>query len=120
MRAWEELRVYNRQILSFFDKVDVWVTPVLGTSVPEIGYVDPVNLDPREVNKRQGRVFPFTPPMNLTGQPAMSVPLHQDSKGLPVGIMFAGRYGDEATLFRLAGQLEKALPWIDRKPPVWD
>ncbi len=120
MRAWEELRVFNHQILSIVETNDVWMTPVLGTPVPEIGYIDPVNLEPREVGKRQGRVFSFTPPMNLTGQPAMSMPLFQDPNGLPIGVMFAGRYGDEATLFRLAGQLEKALPWIDRKPAVWD
>jgi amidase len=62
--------------------------------------------------------MPFTPVFNATGQPAMSVPLHWNDEGLPIGIHFVGRYGDEATLFRLAGQLEKARPWFDRTPPV--
>jgi amidase len=57
---------------------------------------------------------------NATGQPSISLPLHWTAGGLPVGVMFTGRFGDEATLFRLAGQLEKARPWIDRKPRVWD
>ncbi|MCX6000595.1 MAG: amidase family protein, partial [Chloroflexi bacterium] len=68
-----------------------------------------------------GQVFafmPFTPLFNTTGQPAMSVPLHWNDAGLPIGMQFAGRFGDEATLFRLAGQLEKAKPWIGRVPPV--
>jgi amidase len=60
--------------------------------------------------------IPYTPLFNVTGQPAMSVPLHWNDAGLPIGMQFAGRFGDEATLFRLAGQLERAQPWIDRVP----
>ena len=63
--------------------------------------------------------IPYTPLFNLTGQPAMSVPLHWTPDGLPVGVQFAARLGDDATLFRLAGQLEAAQPWHERRPPVW-
>ena len=62
--------------------------------------------------------IPYTPLFNATGQPAMSVPLHWNDEGLPIGMHFVGRYGDEATLLRLAGQLEKAHPWSDRVPPI--
>jgi len=62
--------------------------------------------------------MPYTPVFNVTGQPAMSVPLHWTPGGLPVGMHFVGRYGDEATLYRLAGQLERAQPWFERTPPA--
>ena len=60
----------------------------------------------------------YTSLMNAAGNPAMSVPLFWSDAGLPIGVQFAARFGDEATLFRLAGQLEQARPWFDRRPPV--
>ena len=62
--------------------------------------------------------MPYTPVFNVTGQPAMSVPLHWNEEGLPIGMHFVGRYGDEATLLRVAGQLEQARPWFERTAPV--
>jgi amidase len=62
---------------------------------------------------------PFTPLYNVTGQPAVNLPLHWNEDGLPIGVMLGGRYGDEATLISLSAQLEAARPWADRKPPVW-
>jgi len=61
---------------------------------------------------------PFTPICNVTGQPAILVPLFWNADGLPVGTHFIGRFGDEATLFRLGAQLEAARPWTQRRPPV--
>jgi amidase len=119
MRSLQETRMLNRRTLAAFEDIDVYLSPVMGTPVPEIGFIDPVNLEPREVSRRQGRVFPFTPPFNFSGQPSMSLPLEQDAAGLPIGMMFTARYADEATLFRLAAQLEKEAPWKDRRPQVW-
>lgn len=118
--GWQQLRLMNRQILSKFETWDVWLTPVLGTNVPRLDYLNPLMDDLKEFDRRQATTFGFTPPFNLTGQPSLSLPLHQSESGLPIGMMFTGRYGDEATLFRLAGQLEKEMPWKDRTPPIWN
>ena len=118
-RALRDIRRLTREILRFFEDCDVFLTPVMGTPPPKIGYIDPVRLEPREVNKRQSIVFPFTPPFNFTGQPAMSVPLAWSETGLPIGLQFAARYGDEATLIRVAAQLEAARPWRAKKPAIW-
>ncbi|MFP6563388.1 MAG: amidase family protein [Myxococcota bacterium] len=119
MQGLRTLRTLAREILAFYDTCDVMLTPVLGTVPPPVGFIDPVNLEPREVQRRQGRTFPFTPPVNITGQPAMSMPLATSTEGLPIGMHFIARYADEATLFRLAGQLEEARPWRDRRPPIF-
>ena len=71
-----------------------------------------------EMAQETFRFMPYTPLANASGQPAMSVPLYWNEAGLPIGMHFMGRYGDEATLFRLAGQLEQARPWRDRMPPL--
>ena len=65
------------------------------------------------------QVFPFTPPFNFSGQPSLSLPLETTADGLPVGMMFTARYADEATLVRLAGQLEREAPWAGRRPGLW-
>lgn len=118
--GWQQLRLMNRQVLSKFVEWDVWLTPVLGTNVPRVDYLDPLMDDLKEFDRRQAATFGFTPPFNLTGQPSLSLPLHQSESNLPIAMMFTGRYADEATLFRLAAQLEKEMPWIGRKPPVWN
>jgi len=118
--GWQQLRITNRQILSKFVEWDVWLTPVLGTNVPRVDYLDPLMDDLKEFDRRQATTFGFTPPFNLTGQPSLSLPLHQSQSNLPIAMMFTGRYADEATLFKLAAQLEKETPWINRKPPMWD
>lgn len=118
--ALQELRLMNRQILQRFETWDVLLTPVMCTPPPRVEYLDTLMADLREFDRRQAATFGFTPPFNMTGQPSMSLPLGQNASGLPIGMMFTARYADEATLFRLAGQLEKEMPWKERRPPVWN
>jgi amidase len=107
-----------RDVSRFFENYDVWLTPTLGEPPVPLGTFDSPPDDPLRGFTRSGEFVPFTPVCNATGQPAMSVPLFWNGEGLPVGTHFIGRFGDEATLFRLAAQLEEARPWKDRRPPV--
>ncbi|MDB5441781.1 MAG: 6-aminohexanoate hydrolase [Phenylobacterium sp.] len=119
MHSLQETRMLNRRTLAAFEDIDVYLCPVMGEPPPEIGFIDAVNLEPREVSRRQGRVFPYTAPFNFSGQPSISLPLAQSRAGLPIGMMFTAKYADEATLFRLAAQLEKEAPWAGRRPQLW-
>jgi amidase len=83
-----------------------------------LGTFDSPPENPLQGLVRAAEFIPFTPICNVTGQPAMSLPLFWNDDGLPVGTHFIGHFGDEATLFRLAAQLEAARPWASRHPPV--
>ena len=107
----------SREIAAFFDTYDALLTPSLAEPPVELGVLDMMSDDLAAYTERLWRFTPFTYPFNVTGQPAMSVPLSWNAAGLPIGVHFVGRYGDEATLFRLAAQLEQARPWADRRPP---
>jgi amidase len=107
-----------REIARFFLKYDIWLTPTLSEPPLPLGSFDSPPENPLQGLRRAEQFVPFTPICNATGQPAMSVPLYWNSEGLPIGVHFIGRFGDEATLFRLAAQLESARPWAGRKPPV--
>ncbi|OHD65069.1 MAG: hypothetical protein A2176_02285 [Spirochaetes bacterium RBG_13_51_14] len=135
-----EMRVWNgvaRSFGRFFEKYDIHLTPVTAYPPLRIGELQPKPAERVVSNivnafglggmvKASGMVeqiamqtmakFPFTLLANLAGLPAMSVPLHWTADGLPCGSHFIGRFGDEATLFRLAAQLEKAKPWFNKRP----
>ncbi len=129
-----------RSVGRFFEGYDVLLTPTLaeppiltGSLQPSaaerflIGLVGRLNaawlLNALGVIKplasKTFNFMPYTPIFNVTGQPAMSVPLCWNEAGLPIGMHFVGRFGDEATLFRLAGQIDRAQPWSDRIPPAF-
>jgi amidase len=114
----QDLQRLSRDVARFFLDYDVWLTPTLAEPPPPLGSFDPTPGNPLQGLTRAAAFMPFTPICNITGQPAMSVPLYWNGEGLPVGAHFVGRFGDEATLFRLAAQLEQARPWADRRPPI--
>jgi len=118
MLALQDLQKVARDIGHMFVDYDVWLTPTLGETPVPLGTFDSPPDNPLYGLFRAAEFVPFTPICNITGQPAMSVPLSWNADGLPVGVHFIGRFGDEATLFRLAAQLEAARPWADRHPPV--
>ncbi|MFL5345585.1 MAG: amidase [Hyalangium sp.] len=118
-RAFAIMNHVSRDLGRFFVEHDVLLTPTLPVAPYRLGTLN-ANA-PTTVQEWMKRLFSFcafTTVFNVTGQPAMSVPLHWSDQGLPVGVQFAGRLGDEATLFRLAGQLERARPWARRRPPI--
>ncbi len=112
------LHATARRIATFFEDYDLLLTPTLGLPPVPLGSFRFNREDPDRALTEMLTFIPFTPLFNVTGQPAMSVPLSWNSEGLPIGSHFVGRYGDEATLFRLAAQLEEAQPWKGRKPPT--
>ena len=92
--------------------------PTLALLPPPIGWFDGGG-GPEADFDRQKRFTPFTSMYNLTGQPAISLPMHQSREGLPIGMMLAGRPGGEAPLLSLAASLEAAVPWAGRHPAIW-
>ena len=106
----------GRQMAAFHEDWDVLLTPGLGTLPPKLGWLDMMMDDLEEYFRRVFNFSPFTVWFNLTGQPAMMIPLGRTESGFPVAVQAIARFGDEATLFRLASQLEAARPWIGRKP----
>lgn len=139
VKADHYLRTAARRVGEFSEGFDVLVTPTMAIPPFPVGSLQPPGHE-RILVKILGRlragnvlrligaleksadqifdVIPYTPLFNVTGQPAMSVPLYWNAANLPIGVQFVARYGDEATLFRLAGQLEMVRPWADRRPPV--
>jgi amidase len=107
-----------RRIAAFFERHDAWLPPTMAQPPRPIGHFDIRSNDVDTWLARLSAFIPFTYPFNATGQPAASVPLYWSEGGLPIGVQFAARQGDEALLFRLAAQLERARPWFDRRPPI--
>lgn len=108
----------SRGLATFFDGCDVFLCPTLCAPPLRLGELDTMSEDLSHIAPVLRRYMPGTSMFNMSGQPAMSVPLAWNKAGLPLGMMFSARFGDEGTLFRLAGQLEQERPWKDRRPPV--
>jgi amidase len=132
------MQVFSRQWLQWSSAFDVLLTPTVGVPPMPIGAYALSTLERRalqllavlpsrvlrsqraRITEAFAEVFeasPYTMVANVTGQPSMSLPLHWTADGLPMGMLFTARTGDEATLFRLAAQLEQAMPWKERRAP---
>ncbi|MCU1428363.1 MAG: putative amidase, partial [Actinomycetia bacterium] len=117
MNALNDMQVVCRRIASWWQNFDLLVTPTLGTPPPELGVLaDPAN--PLAGYALTGAFTPFTPWVNQTGQPAVSLPLHWNDAGLPIGVQLVAAYGREDLLLRVASQLEDAMPRHPLRPPV--
>lgn len=138
--AERQLRTTARGVGEFFTRFDAFLSPTVAMPPFIIGALQPPAHEQAllrvlgrmraggvlrmmgMLEQAAGQVFdfiPYAPLFNITGQPAMSLPLYWTPENLPVGVQVAGRFGDEATLFRLAGQVEAARPWKDRHPPIF-
>ncbi|TDB88912.1 amidase [Actinomadura sp. KC216] len=106
-----------RAAFPVMDGFDAILHPTLAQPPAPIGYFH--DQEPVENFERQKRFTPFCAMYNISGQPAVTVPLHWNEDGLPIGIMLAGRLGGEGTLISLSAQLEEARPWIGRTPDIW-
>src|SRR4051794_22618624 len=113
-RAW--IGLWARRMAEWWSKYDVLVTPTLGAPPPELGWFTGAGAE--QEGQRIASFIPYTAQFNMTGQPAVSLPLHWSAGGLPVGVQLVAAYGREDVLVRLAAQLEQAAPWADRRPPV--
>jgi amidase len=111
------LQTVLRPALAMMSGYDAFLSPTLASPPVPVGYFDEV--EPAENFERQKRFTPYTALYNISGQPSVNLPLFWNSGGLPIGVMLAGRVGDEATLLSLSAQIEAARPWRDRHPAIW-
>ena len=118
LMALDHHNTVSREVAPFFQKVDAFLTPTIARPPAPLGEIDQnkAGLSAIGWTRQVFEYVPFTALYNTTGQPAISLPMHSTPEGVPVGVQLAGRFGDEATLLRLASQLELARPWRERRP----
>jgi amidase len=120
LRSIEALQRYSRRVAAFFHDYDAFLNPTVSAPPLPLGEMTSTDDEPFRALEVSASTVAYSGVIaNLTGNPAMSVPLHWTGDGLPIGMHFLGRFGDEATLFRLAAQLEAAQPWSHRRPPAF-
>ena len=115
----EELHVKSRGVAQWWaDGFDLLLTPTIPQPPTPLGLFEPPPDNPFHVIAVASTIVPFVAAFNLTGQPAISLPLHWSDNGLPIGVQLVAAYGREDVLLRIAARLEEARPWADRRPPL--
>ncbi|MBP6012761.1 MAG: amidase [Alphaproteobacteria bacterium] len=117
-RAMNTLHLLGRTVATFMTNYDVVLQPTAAQPPLPIGILNMDREDLQQMFREMISFIPYTGIYNLTGQPSANIPLYWNAAGLPIGTMFTTRYGDEATLFRLAAQIEQARPWKDKYAPL--
>jgi amidase len=119
LEAEEWLQAWSGRVVSWWRQgFDVLITPTVGELPPLLDELDGASLTPDELVVRMGPHMAFTEPFNATGQPALTLPVHWTSGGLPVGVQLVADVGREDLLLRVARQVEAALPWAEQRPPI--
>ena len=119
LAARQRLQAVARAVAQWYEGgFDLLLTPTIAEPPPLLGEFDSPADNPLHGLLRAAELVPFTPAFNVTGQPAMSLPLHHNAQGLPIGVQLVAPYGREDVLLRVASQLEAASPWVGRRPPV--
>ena len=113
-----QLQAFARRLVAFLAPYDALLTPSLAQRPLPLGSLDTAAPDPMATFTLSGLFTPFTPVVNATGQPAISLPLYQGQDGLPLGVQLVGRPAGEEGLLALAAQIERALPWAERRPAL--
>ena len=117
--AVEANHAFSRRMAAWWDSgFDLFLTPTVPEPSPPIGELVPDPAEPLKGFMRSGQLTPFMIPFNITGQPAISLPLHWSDAGLPIGVQLVAAFGREDLLIRIAAQLEQAVPWAAKRPPV--
>ncbi|MDR0218692.1 MAG: amidase [Enterobacteriaceae bacterium] len=113
----DQIRLFGRDLATHLSPYDIFITPMLTQLPRPMGYYDMSDTDIDHYNaKWTDSIFAY--PFNITGQPTISLPLGWSDNNIPIGIQLIGRYGDEATVLQVSAQLEQAMPWKGRCPPV--
>ncbi len=118
MLAVTALQRVSRDVARQAEGYDLWLTPTITEPPVTLGTFESPPDNPLYGIVRAASFVPFTVICNITGMPAANIPLHWNEEGLPIGVQFVANFGDEASLFRIASQLEEARPWAERRPPV--
>jgi amidase len=118
LRAIAKQNTVTRQFARFFSDYDIWLTPTTADPPPPLGHLHADVEDVEEFFRRLWRFNPMQWVYNATGNPAITLPLHWNAAGLPLGVMLGAGFGAEALLLQVSAQIEAAAPWRHRHPPV--